>query len=217
VLTTALTSTVPASLGGSLSDLPDLLDPTSHADNWLWALVVLLAAVVVGALLPVLPTGAAVSAMAALGHHRSWWSFGEVVAVGAAAAYVADLALYTLLLRGAHTRAGRRLQRQAEAHGHLDELGERLARHDVGTLVTSRLLPGARIPVMAAAAATSYPVVRFAVANVVPALCWALAYGALGLAGRGVSDSPWVSVVVAVAFGVVASGAVSLVRRWRAR
>jgi membrane protein DedA with SNARE-associated domain len=217
VLTTALTSTVPASLGGSLSDLPDLLDPTSHADNWLWALVVLLAAVVVGALLPVLPTGAAVSAMAALGHHRSWWSFGEVVAVGAAAAYVADLALYTLLLRGAHTRAGRRLQRQAEAHGHLDELGERLVRHDVGTLVTSRLLPGARIPVMAAAAATSYPVVRFAVANVVPALCWALAYGALGLAGRGVSDSPWVSVVVAVAFGVVASGAVSLVRRWRAR
>lgn len=210
MLTTALTS----SLSGSLTDL---LDPTSHADNWLWALAVLLAAVVTGALLPVLPTGAVVSAMAALGHHRSWLSFGEVVVVGAAAAYVADLVLYTLLLRGAHTRAGRRLQRQAEAHGHLDELGERLARHDVGTLVTSRLLPGARIPVMAAAAATSYPVVRFAVANVVPAVCWALAYGALGLAGRGVSDKPWVSVVVAVGFGVLASGAVSLVRRWRAR
>ncbi|PRY16063.1 VTT domain-containing protein [Kineococcus rhizosphaerae] len=197
--------------------LTDLLNPTAHADNWLWALCVLLAAVVLGALLPVLPTGAVVSAMAALGHHRSWVSLGEVVVVGAAAAYVADVVLYTLLLRGAHTRLGRRLQRRAEAHGHLDELGERLSRHDVGTLVTSRLLPGARIPVLAAAAATEYPVVRFAVANVVPAVCWALAYALLGLAGRGVSDRPWVSVVAAVAFGLAASGVVSLVRRLRAR
>ncbi|MEZ0492439.1 DedA family protein [Kineococcus sp. TBRC 1896] len=195
----------------------DLLDPASHADDWPWALVVLFAAVVTGAVLPVLPTGAVVSAMAALGHHRSWLSLGEVVVVGAGAAYVADLVVYALLLRGASTRAGRRLRRQAEAHGHLEELGERLTRHDVGTLVTSRLLPGARVPVLAAAAATSYPVVRFAAADVAPAVCWALAYGALGLAGRGVGGSPWVSVVVAVAFGVLASGAVSLVRRLRAR
>lgn len=197
--------------------LTDLLNPTAHADNWLWALCVLLAAVVVGALLPVLPTGAVVSAMAALGHHRSWLSLVEVVVVGAGAAYVADVVLYTVLLRGAHTRLGRRVQQRAEAHGRLDELGERLSRHDVGTLVTSRLLPGARIPVLAAAAATGYPVVRFAVANVVPAVCWAVAYAALGLAGRGVSDRPWVSVVAAVAFGVAASGLVSLVRRLRAR
>ncbi|WP_432561563.1 DedA family protein [Kineococcus sp. SYSU DK003] len=194
-----------------------LLDPTAHADNWLWALCVLLAAVVVGALLPVLPTGAVVSAMAALGHHRSWVSFTEVVLVGAAAAYVADLVLYALLLRGSHTRWGRTLQRRAERQGHLDDLGRRLSRHDVGTLTTSRLLPGARVPVMAAAAATDYPLVRFAVADVLPVACWAVAYAGLGLAGRSVSDRPWVGALAAVAFGVAASGAVTLVRRWRAR
>ncbi|WP_432541805.1 DedA family protein [Kineococcus sp. SYSU DK002] len=197
--------------------LTDLLDPAAHADHWLWALVLLLAAVVVGALLPVLPTGAVVSAMAALGHHRSWLSLGEVVVVGAVAAYAADVVLYALLLRGAHTGPGRRLRRRAGDHGHLEELGERLARHDVGTLVTSRLLPGARVPVLAAAATTGYPAVRFAVADVVPALCWAVTYAALGLAGRGVSDRPWVGVAAAVAFGLAASGLTSLVRRLRAR
>ncbi|WP_432510403.1 DedA family protein [Kineococcus sp. SYSU DK001] len=197
--------------------LTDLLDPAAHADHWPWALVLLLAAVVVGALLPVLPTGAAVSAMAALGHHRSWLSLGEVVVVGAAAAYAADVVLYALLLRGAHTGPGRRLRRRAEEHGRLDELGARLSRHDVTTLVTSRLLPGARIPVLAAAATTGYPAVRFAVANAVPAVCWAVAYAALGLAGRAVGDRPWVSVAVAVAFGLAASGLTGLVRRLRAR
>nr|WP_246314960.1 VTT domain-containing protein [Kineococcus aurantiacus] len=197
--------------------MTDLLDPAAHADHWLWALCVLLAAVVVGAVLPVLPTGAVVSAMAALGHHRSWLSLGEVVVVGAAAAYVADLVLYALLLRGAHTGPGRSLRRRAERYGHLDELGERLARHDVGTLVTSRLLPGARVPVLVAAAAAEYPVARFAVADVVPAASWALAYSVLGLAGRGVSDRPWVGAAVAVALGFAASGAVSLARRLRSR
>jgi membrane protein DedA with SNARE-associated domain len=200
-----------------VTHLTSLLDPTAHADNWWWALGVLLAAVVVGAVLPVLPTGAVVSAMAALGHHRSWLSLSEVLLVGAAAAYVGDLVLYALLLKGSHTRLGRRMQRRAERYGHLDELGERLGRHDVPTLTTSRLLPGARIPVMVAAAAVDYPVVRFAIANVVPALCWATAYAALGLAGRSVSDRPWVGALAAIGFGVVASVVVSSVRRARTR
>jgi membrane protein DedA with SNARE-associated domain len=194
-----------------------LLDPAAHADNWLWALCVLLAAVVIGAVLPVLPTGAAVSAMAALAHHRSWLSLTEVVLVGGAAAYVGDLVLYTVLLKGAGTRVGDWLHGRAGLDGRLDDLGGRLARHDVGTLTTSRLLPGARIPVMAAAAATEYPVVRFAVANVLPVACWALAYSAIGLAGRSVSDRPWVGALVAIAFGAAASALVNLVRRRRAR
>lgn len=193
-----------------MTHLTSLLDPTAHADNWLWALGVLLVAVAVGAVLPVLPTGAVISAMAALAHHRSWLSFSEVLLVGAAAAYVGDLALYAVLLKGSHTRLGRSARRRAERHAHLDELGDRLARHDVTTLVTSRLLPGARVPIMVAAAGTDYPVVRFAVANVVPVACWALAYAVLGLAGRSVSDRPWVGALVAIGFGLLAT----LVIRW---
>jgi membrane protein DedA with SNARE-associated domain len=195
-----------------------LLDPTAHADQWPWALCVLLAAVLLGAVLPVLPTGAAVSAMAALAHHRSWPSLGEVVLVGGAAAYAGDLVLYALLRRGSHTRPGSWLHaRTARLDGRLDELGARLARHDVATLTTSRLLPGARVPVMAAAASTGYPVHRFAVADVVPVACWTLVYCALGLAGRSVSDRPWVGAVAAVVLGAAASGLVDLVRRRRAR
>jgi hypothetical protein len=46
--------------------------------------------------------------------------------------------------------------------------------------------------------------------------CWALAYSAIGLAGRSVSARPWVGALVAIAFGVAASGVVGLVRRRRA-
>ena len=195
-----------------------LLDPTAHADNWLWALCVLLAVVLLGAVLPVLPTGAALSAMAALAHHRSWLSLGEVVAVGGTAAYLGALVLYAVLLKGAGTRLAARLHpRAGRLDDRLDDLGERLARHDVGTLTTSRLLPGARVPVMAAAAATDYPLVRFAVADLAPVACWAVTYAAIGLAGRSVSDRPWVGALVAIAFGATASGLVSLVRRWRGR
>jgi membrane protein DedA with SNARE-associated domain len=195
-----------------------LLDPTAHAEDWLWALGVLLAAVVLGAVLPVLPTGAAVSAMAALAHHRSWLSLGEVVLVATAAAHAGDLVLYAVLLRGSRTRAGAWLhERAGRMDDRLDELGARLARHDVVTLTVSRLLPGARVPVMAAAAGVRYPIARFAVADAVPVACWALAYAGLGLAGRGVSDRPWVGAGVAVLLGIAASGLVGLARRWRAR
>ncbi|MGI4896012.1 MAG: DedA family protein [Janthinobacterium lividum] len=195
-----------------------LLDPASHAhSSWFLALIVLLAAVLVGAILPVIPTGAAVSAMAALALHRSVLSLVEVLVVGAVAAYVGDVVLYALL-HSSETRVSRFLHRRSslgKAADYIQDLGERLARHDVRTLLTSRLLPGARVPVMIAAASTKYPVHRFAVANVVPALSWALAYAAIGLAGRSVSERPWVGVLVAIGFGIVASALVSLVQRRR--
>lgn len=181
--------------------------------------MVLLLAVLVGAVLPVVPTGAAVSAMAALAHHRSWVSTTEVLVVAAAAAYAGDLVLYRLL--GTSQRGlGRLLHRRGtsgHAAAHVEDLGRRLAAHDVRTLLTSRLLPGARVPVMVAAVSVRYPWRRFAVADVVPALCWAAAYAAIGLAGRSVSSRPWVGVLVAVVLGLLASALVDLVRRHRAR
>ncbi|NAZ85042.1 DedA family protein [Kineococcus indalonis] len=199
--------------------MPDLLDPAARAaDSWAWALVVLLAAVLLGALLPVVPTGAAVSAMAALAHHRSWASTGEVLLVGAAAAHAGDLVLYALLHRS-ENRLARLLHRRStsgRAAAHVAELGERLARHDVRTLVAARLLPGARVPVMVAAAGTAYPVRRFAVAAAVPALAWSLVYSAIGLAGRSASDRPLVGAAVAVALGVGVTVLVGLVQRRRA-
>jgi len=200
--------------------LGHLLDPAAAAEeSWLAALAVLLAAVGVGAVLPVIPTGAAVSAMAALAHHRSPASLLSVLVVAAAAAWIGDLVLYALLHRS-ESGLSRLLERRAlagRASAHVEELGRRLVTHDVRTLLTSRLLPGARVPVMLAAASVDYPVRRFAVADVVPALTWTVAYGLLGLLGRSVSDRPLAGVVVAVVLGLGASGVVGLVQRLRAR
>ncbi|NIZ91554.1 DedA family protein [Kineococcus rubinsiae] len=200
--------------------LGHLLDPAAAAEgSWLAALAVLLAAVTVGAVLPVVPTGAAVSAMAALAHHRSPEALGSVLVVAAAAAWAGDVVLYALLHRS-ESGLTRLLERRAlagRASAHVEELGRRLVTHDVRTLLTSRLLPGARVPVMLAAASVDYPVRRFAVADVVPALTWTVAYALLGLLGRSVSDRPLAGVAVALVLGLVASSVVGLVQRLRAR
>ena len=200
--------------------LGHLLDPAAAAQgSWLAALAVLLAAVTVGAVLPVVPTGAAVSAMAALAHHRSPGALASVLVVAAVAAWAGDVALYALLHRS-ESGLTRLLERRAlagRASAHVGELGRALVTHDVRTLLTSRLLPGARVPVMIAAASVDYPVRRFAVADVVPALTWTAAYGLLGLLGRSVSDRPLAGVVVAVVLGLVASSVVGLAQRLRAR
>ncbi|WP_369056123.1 hypothetical protein [Kineococcus terrestris] len=204
-----------------------LLDPVAAADSsWLWAVAVFVAAVGLGAVVPVVPTGAAVSAMAALAHHRSPLSLAEVVALGAAAAWLGDVVLYRLLL-GSEDRLARRVRSRSgggpaavaaeRAADRVADLGRRLAAHDVRTLTTSRLLPGARVPVMLAAASSGYPVRRFAVADVVPVAVWACAYALLGLLGRSLGDRPWEGVLVAVLLGLAASGAVTLVQRARAR
>jgi len=200
--------------------LGHLLDPAAAADSsWLAALAALLAAVAVGAVVPVVPTGAAVSAMAALAHHRSAGSLASVLLVAAGAAWVGDLVLYAVLHRS-ESGLSRLLERRAlagRAGAHVEELGRRLVSHDVRTLLTSRLLPGARVPVMLAAASVDYPVPRFAVADVAPALTWTVAYALLGLLGRSASDRPLAGVALAVVLGLVASGAVGLVQRLRAR
>ncbi|GAB3947022.1 DedA family protein [Micromonospora vulcania] len=161
------------------------------------ALAVLFAIVAAGSTLPVLPTGAAVSATAVLAAHHSPFALLAVVAVGALGAYAGDAATYAICRAGgeALTRRLGMLRQQARL---ADNVRERLLNRPVSTLLVSRLLPGGRIPVLLAAAVLGLPWRRFATANVAACVLWSVTYAAIGLLGRSIFGRPWEGVVAAI-------------------
>jgi membrane protein DedA with SNARE-associated domain len=152
--------------------------------------------IVSGAVLPVVPTGAAVSVAAALAEQDNVALIVLVVAFGAAGAYVADLATYALLriasVRATHGqgRLSRWIGKQQQRYA-LERVQSQIQTHELRTLLLSRLVPGGQIPVLLAAALGGYPWRRYAAADVVAVTLWSTMYSATGLAGRAVFPKPW--------------------------
>lgn len=172
----------------------------------LGALAALFAIVAAGSTIPILPTGAAVSATAVLAAHRSPFALLLVIAVGAAGAYCGDAATYAICRAGGEALTRRlRILRQPL---HLAEtVKDRLTARPVSALLVSRLIPGGRIPVLLTAALVGLSWRRFAVANVAACALWSGTYAAIGLLGRSVFPQPWQGVVAAL---VIALGATQL-------
>ncbi len=159
-----------------------------------------------GAVVPIVPTGAAVSAGAALSYSDNIALPIVVVLVGAAGAYLGDLATYAVLRRaGDRLRSRVRWLRDEHRTAALERFRESIARHEFSTLLLSRLVPGGRIPVLLAAALGRYSFRRYAVADVAAAALWALFYASIGLAGRAVFPEQWEGVVAAIALVLVIS------------
>ncbi|MET8907802.1 VTT domain-containing protein [Micromonospora sp. NPDC004551] len=179
----------------------------------LGALGSLLLVVLFGSVVPVVPTGAAVSGAAALAAHQHPLTVVLVVLAGAAGAYVGDLATFRLLGwsggRVARRLPGLRVQR-------IDRVPARVREARVSTLLVSRLIPGGRIPVLLAAAVAGLAWRRFAVANAPASLLWSVLYAAIGVLGRAVFPEPWESVVAAILLVVVVTQGLSWVSRRRA-
>ncbi|GAA5149293.1 hypothetical protein GCM10023340_24390 [Nocardioides marinquilinus] len=179
-------------------------------------LLALFGAVAFGAVVPVVPTGAAVSAAAVLARGERPWEVVVVVLVGAAGAYVGDVVTYVVL-----RKAGRPLaQRVGWLHaddpdGALQHLRARLERDEVRSLLLSRLVPGGRVPVLLAAALGGYPVARFVSADVAAALLWAAVYATVGIVGDALIPDPTLALVVVVAFVLVVSLVLPLLSRRR--
>lgn len=177
-------------------------------------LVSLFGAVALGAVVPIVPTGAAVSGAAAYSVHQHVATVPVVIAVGAAGAYLGDLLTYLMLLWGGEKLARRlRWLRDQEQVMHLSE---RLRDRRVPVLLVSRLLPGGRIPVLVAAALMRLEWRRFAVANVPACLLWATVYAAIGLFGASIFAEPWQGVLAAVLIVVVISQVLAVITRRRA-
>ncbi|AJC54880.1 VTT domain-containing protein [Streptomyces sp. 769] len=175
--------------------------------------------VVLGSLVPVVPTGAVVSSAAAVAfHHSSPLALLLVFVVASGAAFLGDLGLYWLGRRGVHSRNGSRWLarlRDRAAPERLAQARHRLREHGVLVLVLSRLVPAGRIPVMLACLLAEMPPRRFARGDLPACLAWAATYQLIGLLGGSLFREPWQGVAAAIGLTVLFSAAPVAWRRLR--
>jgi membrane protein DedA with SNARE-associated domain len=175
----------------------------------------LLLVVAFGAVVPVIPTGAAVSGAAALAFHDYPIVVVFVVIAGAAGAYAGDLGMYAMCRAGGEQLA-RRL-RWLRDEEHLTAVKERLHTRQIPVLLVSRLIPGGRVPVLLAAAFLGLPWRTFVIANLPACALWATVYAGIGLAGGSIFPEPWQGVLAAVLLILIVNQTVSLVNKRRER
>ncbi|MFF3357668.1 DedA family protein [Streptomyces sp. NPDC002917] len=177
--------------------------------------------VALGALVPVVPTGALVSSAAVVAFHQTDpFAMLVVFGVASSAAFLGDICLYWLGQRGVRSRNGSKwLQAISDraAPERLAQAQQRLDEHGSVVLVLSRLVPAGRIPVMLACLLGRMPIRRFARGDVPACLAWAATYQLIGILGGSLFPEPWQGVVAAVGLTLLISGAPAVWRRARAR
>ncbi|MGW0970384.1 DedA family protein [Streptomyces sp. NPDC002516] len=179
--------------------------------------------VLIGALVPVVPTGALVSSAAVVAFHRtqtSPFALLLVFVVSSLAAFLGDLALYWLGRRGMGSKNGSRWLEAIRDRAPEDRLAQaqrKLADHGIAVLVLSRLVPAGRVPVMLACLLAKMPLRAFARGDFPACLAWAATYQIIGILGGSLFPEPGEGVVAAVALTVVISVAPGMWRRFRAR
>ncbi|MEU5057189.1 DedA family protein [Streptomyces sp. NPDC056121] len=175
--------------------------------------------VVIGALVPVIPTGALVSSAAVVAFHQAApFSLLLVFGVSALAAFLGDMALYWLGQRGMGSKNGSKWLaaiRDRAPEERLAQAQDKLADHGVMVLVLSRLVPAGRIPVMLACLIARMPLRQFARGDVPACLAWALTYQLIGILGGSLFSEPWEGVVAAVGLTLLISAAPAVWRRLR--
>ncbi|WP_233624253.1 DedA family protein [Actinoplanes sp. ATCC 53533] len=167
-----------------------------------------------GAIVPIVPTGAAVSGAAALAFHDNPLLILLTIAAGAAGAYVGDLVMYAMCRAGGEQLA-RRL-RWLRDEERLASVKERLHKSQMPVLLVSRLLPGGRVPVLLAAAFLGLSWRTFVVANAPACVLWAVVYAGIGVAGGSIFPEPWQGVVAAIILVLVIGQVVNLISKRRA-
>ncbi|CAM5429554.1 MULTISPECIES: DedA family protein [Streptomyces] len=175
--------------------------------------------VLIGALVPIVPTGALVSSAAVVAFHQTApFSLALVFVTASTAAFLGDVTLYWLGRRGLGSKNGSRWLeaiRSRAPEERLTQAQEKLAEHGVAVLVLSRLVPAGRLPVMLACLLAEWTMRRFARGNLPACLAWAVTYQLIGILGGSLFSEPWEGVVAAVALTVLISVAPSLWRRMR--
>lgn len=175
--------------------------------------------VLIGALVPVVPTGALVSSAAVVAFHQTApFSMALVFVTASLAAFLGDIALYWLGRRGMRSKNGSRWLeaiRSRAPEDRLTQAQEKLAEHGVAVLVLSRMVPAGRIPVMLACLMAKWPLRRFARGNLPACLAWAVTYQLIGILGGSLFSEPWEGVVAAIVLTVAVSTAPSVWRRVR--
>ncbi len=170
--------------------------------------------VLLGSIVPVVPTGAVVGAAAAIATTTDELSLPLVVVVSVLGALIGDLVTFAIATAG--SAAGRRLIARGQSGDRLGEVRGQFTRRGGLLVVVGRLVPAGRIPVLLAAGALGYPWRRLVPAAALGCVLWAVAYALLGVVSGGLFDSPLVATLVATALVFVVAGVSALVSRQRA-
>ncbi|WP_200303085.1 DedA family protein [Streptomyces adelaidensis] len=177
--------------------------------------------VLIGALVPVVPTGALVSSAAVVAFHQAApFALLLLFVVASAAAFLGDIALYWLGRRGMGSKNGSRWLEAIRRRAPEDRLAQAQAKlddHGVTVLVVSRMLPAGRLPVMLACLLAKMPLRRFARGNLPACLAWAVTYQLIGILGGSLFSEPWEGVLAAVVLTLLISVVPSLWRHVRER
>lgn len=177
----------------------------------------LFAGVALGAIVPIIPTGALVSTAAVTSLHSAHpWTAALVIAIGALAALIGDMVLFWLcslpvgerLLGWLRGRTNPALLERS--HRQLDE-------HGIGVLILSRLIPAGRIPIMVATLVLGVTWRWYLAGDTVAAIAWALTYAAIGVLSGSLFDEQWKGIVLAIGLVVLVSVGPTLVRALRRR
>ena len=165
--------------------------------------------VLLGSIVPVVPTGAVVGAGAALAVSGDELNLLVVVLLAVGGAVLGDL-ITIAVCRFGGPRALHWVARGQNAD-RVGEVRDQFRRHGWQIIVVGRLLPAGRIPVLLAAGALAYPWRRLVPASAVAALLWAIAYAALGVLSGGIFDSPLLATLLATVLVLVVGAVLNVV------
>jgi membrane protein DedA with SNARE-associated domain len=182
---------------------------TSWTDASSLGYPVLFGGVLLGSIVPVIPTGAVVGAAAAVATSSGSLSLPLVVLVATLGALIGDLVTFTICRSGGPT-AVRWVSRGQHAE-RIEEVRGQFRAHGWQIIVVGRLLPAGRIPVLLAAGALAYPWRRLVPAAAAACLVWAIAYALIGILTGGLFDNPLIATLLAAVLILILGGVLNLV------
>ncbi|RSM36273.1 DedA family protein [Amycolatopsis balhimycina DSM 5908] len=169
--------------------------------------------VLLGSIIPIVPTGAVVGAAAAVATSSGRLSLPLVIVLSVLGAYLGDVVTFGIPRLGSEA-AFRWISGRQPAE-RLEKAREQFTRRGWQLVVIGRLVPAGRIPVLLAAAALSYPWRRLLPAALVACVLWATAYSLLGIVSGGVFDSPLIATLLVTVLVLLITVLTALIARRR--
>lgn len=169
--------------------------------------------VLLGSIIPIVPTGAVVGAAAAVAMTTPNLSLPLVLLLAVAGALIGDVVTFAIARLGSD--AAVRWLARGQRPERLESYRERFERRGRVLVVIGRLVPAGRIPVLLAAGAVAYQWRRLLPAQTLACVLWAVEYALLGVVSGGIFDNPLIATILATVLVLLVTVLVNLIARLR--